>query len=87
MYHDFDMASKERNYHHLIECDSEILLDMVQDNCKFSWVVPTLVLHIRCLAPLDWHVQLRHAWKEENRCANWIDNIVISFDSFNCISL
>ena len=71
----------------IVESDSKILIDMVTKNCNFSGSVPILVQHIRKLMALDWRVQFRHAWREDNRCADWLANFNFSLDSFNCIRM
>jgi ribonuclease HI len=81
MYLGLDMAWKERIPQLIVESDSKILIDIVTNNYKFSGVVPTLVQRIRNLLALDWRVQFRHTWREDNRCADWLANFSLSLDS------
>jgi hypothetical protein len=47
-------------------------------------MVPILVPRIRNMLALDWHIQIRHTWREGNRCTNWLANFSLSFDFLDC---
>jgi hypothetical protein len=67
-----------------VESDSKILIDIVTYNYKFGGVVPNLVQRIRNLLDLDWRVQFRHTWRDDNGCADWLANFSLSLDSLVC---
>jgi hypothetical protein len=76
MYLDLDLAWKEHISHLIVESDSKILIDVIMDNYKFSRTIPTLVRHIRNMFALDCHIKICHTWRKDNRCADWLANLV-----------
>jgi hypothetical protein len=76
MYLDLDLAWKEHISHLIVESDSKILIDVIMDNYKFSGTIPTLVWHIRNMLALDCHIKICHTWRKDNRCADWLANLV-----------
>jgi hypothetical protein len=56
---------------------------MIMDNYKFSGTAPTLVRRILNMLALDWHVQIRHTWREGNHFADRLVNFSLSFDSLD----
>jgi ribonuclease HI len=83
IYLGLDMAWRENITHFIVESDSKIIVDMINDCCKFNGIIPTLVRRIRKLLRLSWTVQINHTWREGNRSADWLANFSISRDSMD----
>jgi len=49
MYVGLNMAWRENITHLIVESDSKVVVDLINDNCKFSETIPTLTRHIRKL--------------------------------------
>jgi ribonuclease HI len=81
MYIFLDMAWRANITHLIVDIDSKILVDMINDNCKFNKIVPTLVR--RKLFSLSWTVHINHTWRGGNRSVDWLANFSISSDSMD----
>jgi len=53
-----DVTWRLNNTHLVVESDSNILIDMITENCNFSGTTPTLVRRIRKL--LSWTIKISH---------------------------
>ncbi|MCI32919.1 ribonuclease H protein [Trifolium medium] len=84
LYLGLDMAWRDHISCLIVESDSKLLIDMIMGNCNIGGVTPTLVRRIRNLLALDWQVQVRHTWWEENISADWLANYSISMSPFSC---
>jgi hypothetical protein len=50
--------------------------------CRINGKPITLVRCIHELLELNWHVQVKHTWQEENRSVDWLTNFSFSLNSF-----
>ncbi|GAU44619.1 hypothetical protein TSUD_378970 [Trifolium subterraneum] len=83
MYIGMDLTTRKRITHLQVESDSKVLVDIVTGNCNVNENIPTLVRRIRDLTSMNWHVQINHTWREENKSADWLANYSLTLNSFD----
>lgn len=55
----------------IVETDSKTSLDIIQGGNQLSPHY-NIILRIRKLMSQNWECKLQHAWREGNKCADWL---------------
>jgi hypothetical protein len=82
MYLGMQLAWRQGFHHLQVKNNSKTLVYMTTWNARINGKPITLVRCIHELLELNWHVQVKHTWQEENRSVDWLTNFSFSLNSF-----
>jgi len=84
LYIGIDMAWREGLSHLIVKSDLNVLVDMVSNNCKISWVIPSLIRRIQELLRRDILNLFTRGVKAAD-VLDWLAKFSFSLDSWNCL--
>jgi hypothetical protein len=85
LYLRLDIVWRDGLSHLIVENDSKVLINMVTNKCSIKRNTPLPIHRIQEFTKKDWQIRFVHAWRKDNRSADWLANFSLTSTSWNLV--